>query len=152
VNDSTCHAASLSRLASSTSLNGEPLLAFNIFFWHVGLARIKNRFCNLFSGQVPETPLADEVSELDRSLTRWRDAIPLEYRPDQEILAPTKFYPFIAVLHLHYFNMMSSMHWTLLASAERGQFALNEHDNPRIRASEGISVSSARSFIKVLNE
>ena len=152
MDDSTCHAASFSQLASSTSLNGEPLLAFDIFFWHVGLARIKNRFCHLFSGQFPDTSLADEVSELDKDLTTWRDAIPLEHRPDQEILAPTEFYPFIAVLHLQYFNIMSSMHWTLLAAAERGNFALHEHKNPRIRTSESISVSSARSFIKILNE
>jgi hypothetical protein len=150
--DSSCNDNTLFRISNSSPSDGGHSLAFSIFIWHVGLARIKNRLCHLFSSQEPERPLAHEVSELDAALTSWRDEIPMEYRPEQEILAPREFYPFISMLHLHYFNMMSSMHWALSTSVEGGSSILNVHHNPRIRTSEAISVSSARSFIKILNE
>lgn len=95
---------------------------------------------------------ADKVVELDTALAIWRDSIPMEYRPGQEILAPREIYQSIAMLHLQHFNLLRAMYCTLLVSARQSGFALISHPNPRIRTTEAVCAASARSFVKVLNE
>ncbi|CZR55558.1 uncharacterized protein PAC_05446 [Phialocephala subalpina] len=123
-----------------------------IYIWYVKLAKIKNTFCNLFGTAESAISRADKVSQLDAALTNWRDEIPLEYRPDQEILAPRETYHFIAMLHLHYFNILQAIHWTSLVCARQNGITLSLHPNPRIRSSEAICVAAARAFVKTLND
>jgi hypothetical protein len=132
--------------------DGTPRPAAEIYYWHVKLAQIENSFCNLFSSAQTVTDRVDEVANLDTALGKWRDEIPMEYRPDQEILADHDMYQHIAMIHLQYFNILRAIHWTLLSSVQHHGFTPNSHSNPRIRSGEAICVASARSFIKILNE
>lgn len=126
--------------------------AAEIYFWHVKLAQIENHFCTLFSSTQTAASRADKVGELDMALLKWRDEIPMEYRPDQEILADHEMYQAIAMLHLQYFNILRAIHWTSFSTSQQYGSALSSHSNPRIRASEAICVASARSFVKILND
>jgi len=126
--------------------------AAEIYYWNVQLAQIENSFCTLFSSTETVTSRVDKVGDLDTALGKWRDEIPIEYRPDQEILADHEIYQSIAMIHLQYFNILRAIHWTLLSSVRHYEFTLSSHVNPRIRSSEAICVASARSFVKTLNE
>jgi hypothetical protein len=126
--------------------------AADIYLWHVKLARVKNSFCLLSSTTESAWSRINALGAIDTALVRWRDEIPLEYRPDQEILASAEAYRFIAMLHLQYFDVLRAIHWTSVISARQAGVTLDSHLNPRIRASQAICVNSARSFVKILNE
>lgn len=126
--------------------------AADIYSWQVKLAQIENAFCCLFSSAETAESRTAKVGDLDAALRRWRDEIPMEYRPDQEILADHEMYQSIAMIHLQFFNILRALHWASLSSAKHDGSALNSHQNPRIRSSEAICVASARSFVKILNE
>lgn len=126
--------------------------AAEIYFWHVKLAQIENSFCALFSRTETAASRADEVGALDVALLKWRDEIPMEYRPDQEILADHEMYQAIAMLHLQYFNILRAIHWTSFSTSQQYGSAPCLHSNARIRSSEAICVAAARSFVKILNE
>ncbi|TVY19579.1 putative transcriptional regulatory protein [Lachnellula arida] len=126
--------------------------AADIYYWHVKLAQIENSFCCLFSSAETGESRTAKVGDLDTALRRWRDEIPMEYRPDQEILADHEMYQSIAMIHLQFFNILRALHWASLSSAKHDVSALNSHQNPRIRSSEAICVASARSFVKILND
>jgi hypothetical protein len=76
----------------------------------------------------------------------------MEYRPDQENLAPRQFYHFVSLLHLKYFNMLRAVHWAALISVREDISAVSSEVSPRMQSSEAICVTSARSFVKTLNE
>ncbi|KAL4806519.1 fungal-specific transcription factor domain-containing protein [Aspergillus unguis] len=101
--------------------------------WHVSLAKI---------------------AEIDAQLLAWKDSIPMEYRPDQQILAEDHdpLYVLVAMLHLKYHNLMRTIHWiSLTLSSELPPTNTNSSLHPRIRTSESTALSSSRSIIEVLN-
>ncbi|KAI9680953.1 MAG: hypothetical protein M1829_001033 [Trizodia sp. TS-e1964] len=101
------------------------------------------------------------IGELDRELEEWKDAIPIDFRPDHEINvlhAPLKLH--LVMLHFGYYNCLSTIHrmsvhhgyWTCRLSdfANRG---LNSRPlNPRVFSSGRICVTSARSSIQLMKE
>ncbi|KAI1624938.1 fungal-specific transcription factor domain-containing protein [Exophiala viscosa] len=139
-------------LEALTSPGLSNVLIPRTFRWHVELSRIKNKLSCLFAGVVAKDMLAGCIGELDMALTTWRDNLPLEVRPEQEIVAAREHYPFIAMLHLQYFNTLCVLHWISADLARRDRLPLDSRLHPRVSASESVSVSAARSFIKVLND
>ena len=123
----------------------------DVYYWNVKFSRILNRFCAVLNG--PETIMSrlDQLDEIDTALLRWRDEIPMEYRPEQENQAPHHVYHFVAFLHLEYFNLLRAIHWSSLISVQANRDTAAKHRSPRIRASEGICLAAARSFITTLN-
>lgn len=76
----------------------------------------------------------------------------MDCRPGEEILSPGNTGQLLITLHLDYFHMVRSVHWASLTCAHAKRNVITSHPNPRIRGSEAICLSAARSFIKTLNE
>jgi hypothetical protein len=126
--------------------------AAEIHSWHVQLAVIANRLSTLLRTGLGAWIL-DDLIMLDQELLKWRDSIPMEFRPEQENLAEGQLYAAVAWLHIQYFNLMRSVHWvSLVISTEcGGQIAASQQYRPRIRSSEAICIASARLLIDTLN-
>lgn len=123
------------------------------FSWKVALAQIQARFCNVIHSSYTGAEQVDALAELDHALVKWRDNIPLEFRPEQEMLVyrDVDAYRIVAVLHLEYYNILRALHWICITFRSNADDTFQNHPNHRIRSSEIIQLFAARSFIKVLN-
>ncbi|PVH79625.1 hypothetical protein DL98DRAFT_572445 [Cadophora sp. DSE1049] len=126
--------------------------SLQLYYWNVTLSQIRNRFCVGLSTYGTMATRLDALSELDSSLLSWRDSIPLDYRPDQENQATGEDYHLVAILHLEYFNLLRSIHWTSLVLVQANKELSATLQHPRIRTSESICLAASRSFIKTLND
>ncbi|KAL2846460.1 hypothetical protein BJY01DRAFT_263324 [Aspergillus pseudoustus] len=153
------------RPSSSGPLLRSP--AAHIHEWLVSLASIASSVVTLLkSGESPLGTLT-QIGEIDAQLLAWKDSIPMELRPDQQILADEPVYSVIAMLHLKYHNLMRTIHWvslTLAASdaslvttaTDTSSSSLSTHPprpvlTARIRTSETICTNASRAIIDVLN-
>lgn len=127
------------------------LPAMYIHDWDVGLATIANEVYPLLKHSQSLGSALTRIAEIDARLLVWKDSIPMEFRPDQQILANDPIYSIVAILHLKYHNLMRTIHWVSLTligdktSSKLSQFGA------RVRSSESICLASARSVIDVLN-
>jgi hypothetical protein len=141
--------------AATASLLDAP--ANHIYQWHVRLALVANRLVAVLCERGTRTSIFQTLDEMDRDLVLWRDSIPMEFRPEQEILASKHMYPYVAWLHIQYFNLMRAVHWTSVSLPKAG--AGDDDDgvlqgflrSARIRSSDTILVSAAQSLIRTLN-
>jgi hypothetical protein len=130
----------------------QPVILQNFFPWVIQLAHVQNQFCGILCRIESVEARLDALATLDAALMKWRDGIPLEFRPEQEILAQHDVHPIIAFLHLEYYNMLRALHWACITSVPSNASILKAHSNPRIQASDVICLSAARQFVKVLYE
>ncbi|KAL9115555.1 MAG: hypothetical protein Q9187_007291 [Circinaria calcarea] len=103
--------------------------------------------------------LLNTIGELDRELEEWKDAIPLDFRPEHEIRAThTPLLLHVVVLHFAYYNCLTTIHrmsvhhgyWTSRLSnyAIKG---LNARPlNPRVFLSAALCVQAARASIHLV--
>ncbi|KAH8803571.1 fungal-specific transcription factor domain-containing protein [Xylogone sp. PMI_703] len=134
------------------TLPNKTAITANIYCWKVTLARIQNRFCCVLNRDDSMGSMVEALVRLDSALMKWRDEIPLEYRPQQEILAQDDTYHLVALLHLEYYNMVRALHWALITAVPAKGDMMEDSSNPRIYARETICLSAARSFVKTLND
>lgn len=123
----------------------------NIYRWRLGLAHLQHDFCGLFDRADSLSARLSLLAKLDAGLAHWRDGIPVELRPEQEILCAENDYDDVVLLHLEYANMLRTIHWGSITAIPANCKELNFHSNPRIRASESICLSAAVSYVNILN-
>jgi hypothetical protein len=123
-----------------------------VFAWKVKLAQIQSHFCGALCRAETGAQRANSLAALDEALMKWRDDIPFEIRPEQEILVNSDSYRPVAILHLDYYNTLRALHWASITSFPMTDPTLKAHLNRRMRSSESICLNAARSFVKVLNE
>ncbi|CAI7596273.1 unnamed protein product [Penicillium glandicola] len=127
------------------------LPAIYIHDWDVGLAMIANEVYPLLKHSQSLGSALTRIAEIDARLLVWKDSIPMEFRPDQQILANDPIYSIVAILHLKYHNLMRTIHWiSLTLTSEKTSSKLSQF-GARVRSSESICLASARSVIDVLN-
>ncbi|KAL4891191.1 fungal-specific transcription factor domain-containing protein [Aspergillus ambiguus] len=123
-----------------------------IYTWHVTLARHVNCLADVIGREKSANERLHCLAELDADLMGWRDAIPLDFRPDQENLAPVQLRHHVTWLHVQFFNVLRTLHWTstLLSShiRDRDESLLTDSRYRRLQSSEAICVASARSLIR----
>lgn len=131
--------------------------------WHVSLATISSRVVALLKNSDSLLGTLAQIGDIDAQLLAWKDSIPMQFRPDQQILADDDppLYFLVAMLHLKYHNLMRTIHWISLTfstelAASGGSTSNTGIDPalnlaPRIRTSESICLTSSRSVIEVLN-
>lgn len=124
----------------------------DVFGWSSKLCGIQHRFCNVTNQASTTASLLDELGNIDRALLSWCQDIPMDCRPGEEIVSPEDIGQLLVSLHLDYFNMVRAVHWASLTCAHAKRSVVASHPNPRIRGSEAICLSAARSYIKTLNE
>jgi hypothetical protein len=132
-------------------VNDTARITSSLYRWKIQLAQIQNQLCGALNRRETTTARLDALGELDKKLRSWRDALPVECRPEEEIMVPRESYYPVTCLHLEYFNMLRAIHWAALSSSSISKSNLDLALNPRIRASEAICLTAARSFVRILN-
>ncbi|KAB8204014.1 fungal-specific transcription factor domain-containing protein [Aspergillus parasiticus] len=119
--------------------------------WDIGLAMIANEVHLLLKDSASLNSALAHIADIDARLLAWRDVIPMDFRPDQQILADDPLYSIIAILHLKYHNLMRSIHWISITLSSDKPNGRPTQLGARVRSSEAICLASARSVIDVLN-
>lgn len=103
--------------------------------------------------------LLNNIGELDRELEEWKDGIPADFRPENEIKAShTPLIIHVVMLHFAYYNCLQTIHrmsvhhgyWTSRLSNYAIQGLNARPLNPRVFSSATICVQAARSTIQLL--
>ncbi|KAI9876357.1 MAG: hypothetical protein M1830_006686 [Pleopsidium flavum] len=103
--------------------------------------------------------LLNTIGELDKELEDWKDAIPLDFRPEHEIKAShTPLILHIVVLHFAYYNCLTTIHrmsvhhgyWTSRLSNYAIQGLNARPLNPRVFSSAVLCVQAARASIHLI--
>ncbi|KAI9852345.1 MAG: hypothetical protein M1838_001050 [Thelocarpon superellum] len=97
------------------------------------------------------------VSQLDLELQKWRDALPMEIRPEREIRCSKQKYMPVVMMHFAYYNCLTAIHrmsvhsgaWTAEPDKETPPDGRLPPLNPRVYSSGPICLSAARHVIKL---
>lgn len=99
------------------------------------------------------------IGRLDAELTRWRDALPLGYRPENEIACSEHEFMAVVMMHFSYYDCLAAIHrasvhhgsWT---SAPGSKSSLGDDDgemlNPRVYISSSLCLGAARNIVGLL--
>ncbi|KAL2851094.1 fungal-specific transcription factor domain-containing protein [Aspergillus pseudoustus] len=130
--------------------NMAPTLA-EMFYWRVELARVYERYCvSIQKRQLLQCQIAT-LLDLDTELTKWKEEAPPNLRPGHAIMPTQPLDRLIAILHLDYYLLLCSIQWAIALATGKAPEIRSSHPEIRIRSCEDICLSSARSFIDVLN-
>ncbi|KAJ9607642.1 hypothetical protein H2200_007720 [Cladophialophora chaetospira] len=125
-----------------------------LYIRRIRMAQMENRFCRVLSRRETMIDKLGAIAEIDKTLIEWRDGLPNDYRPEQEILVRQDTYQIVALLHLKYFSLMRAIHWVSIdcSLGSGDESTAGQYLHPRLRASEAICLGAARAFINVLNK
>jgi hypothetical protein len=135
---------------------------FNFFLNDIKLSQIVTKvYCRLYSARALANhtwdSLADTIGELDSELIQWRDAIPLEYRPEQEIVwVDNPTYRRVMLTHMSYYNCMYTIHRPIFSLALRSGSSftpdkpVRELRNARVYGSAAVCVGAARTGLRLV--
>ncbi|RSL54653.1 hypothetical protein CEP53_007371 [Fusarium sp. AF-6] len=114
--------------------------------WRFDLAWIQQKLNNAFSSMLTAEQRLRCVEEADADLMRWKEGLPLEFRPEQQTILDSDAHIDIYMLHLDYFNLLQTIHWSLMNHRPAGDCAA-----PRLRASESICLGACLALVRTLN-
>ncbi|RAO65433.1 uncharacterized protein BHQ10_001445 [Talaromyces amestolkiae] len=136
---------------------------FNIFRVMCRFAIIQSRvYKRLYSTKAAKQSdgeILNTIGELDKELEEWKDSIPLDYRPENEIKTThTPLILHVMILHFAYYNCLTTIHrmavhhgyWTSRLSNYAIQGLNARPLNPRVFSSANICVSAARASINLI--
>lgn len=136
---------------------------FNLFRAMAEFATIQSRVYNeLYSASASrqsDGELLNTIGELDKRLEQWKDDVPIDFRPEQEIKAShTPLIVHVVVLHFSYYNCLTTVHrmavhhgyWTSRLSDFAIQGLNSRPLNPRIFSSATLCVQAARASIHLI--
>ncbi|BDD59917.1 hypothetical protein MAP00_005087 [Monascus purpureus] len=136
---------------------------FNIFSAMCKFATIASKvYKRLYSAKAAKQSdgeLLNTIGELDRELEEWKDSIPLDFRPENEIKATyTPLILHVAILHFAYYNCLTTIHrmsvhhgyWTSRLSNYAVQGLNARPLNPRVFLSSVLCVTAARGTINLI--
>lgn len=138
-------------------------MRYGIFRYQAQLARLESRIhSELYSARAQKRPALDRlrtVGELDKALLEWRNALPEEIQPENNIKhSQDKILPII-MMHFAYFNCLTTIHrvsihhgsWTGSHLTQSGDTLHHENLNPRVYSSQSICIGAARHSIQLLH-
>lgn len=129
------------------------------------LSLLQGRIYNkLYSAKAIAKPALERlqwVSTLDEELQEWKDKLPVEIRPGNELKVDKQFIIPFLMMHYGYFNSLTTIHRCSIhykSWANRGDAPISPEAmadmklNPRVFASGAITVGAARSVIHLLDQ
>ncbi|RAH42101.1 transcription factor atrR [Aspergillus brunneoviolaceus CBS 621.78] len=136
---------------------------FNLFrsmcrFATIG-SRVYKRLYSAKASKQSDGELLNTIGELDKELEEWKDSIPLDFRPENEIKAThTPLILHVVVLHFAYYNCLTTIHrmsvhhgyWTSRLSNYAIQGLNARPLNPRVFLSAVLCVTAARASINLI--
>jgi len=136
---------------------------YDLFQDQITLAIIGSRICSeLYSASSQTKSEVDRMKvlgKLDNHLQRWRDAIPIDIRPEYPIKCSDEQYVPVVMMHFTYLDAVILLH---RLSSHQGSFKdgetmdMKSHDqrprlNPRIYSSRLLCLAAARRSIQLLD-
>lgn len=122
-------------------------------------SKVYKRLYSAKASRQTDGELLNTIGDLDKELEKWKDSIPLDFRPENEIKASyTPLILHIAFLHFAYYNCLATIHrmsmnhgyWTSRLSDYAVQGLNTRPLNPRVFLSTAICVSAARATINLI--
>lgn len=126
-------------------------IASEIHRWSGNLTEHCNRFSTINSLCISTNARLDALTDLDDSLMRWRDQIPVSYQPGQDVVGDWNSFILVAPLHLEYFNLVRAIHWACLMSIATKPDAIDDRHRRSLRTSDMRCLWAARSFVQTVN-
>ena len=135
---------------------------FNIFRYIVQLAQLESRtFSELYSIRSRNKSAVERlksVSQLDMALQKWREALPIEIWPGEDIHCSEEQLMPVVMMHFTYWNCHTTIHRIYIHHSSWKNDCQNQaesiiHDQDldnRVEASEAICLTVARNSIKLL--
>lgn len=123
--------------------------------------RIYNKLYSAKAIAKPPLERLQWVSTLDEELEEWKDKLPVEIRPGNELKVDKQFIIPFLMMHYGYFNSLTTIHRCSIhykSWANRGDAPISPEAmadmklNPRVFASGAITVGAARSVIHLLEQ
>lgn len=135
----------------------------NLFRLMCTFAQIQSRvYKSLYSvraSRQSDGELLNTIGDLDDQLEKWKDSIPVDFRPEHEIKAAhTPLILHVVVLHFAYYNCLTTIHrmsvhhgyWTSRLSDYAIQGLNARPLNPRVFMSAALCVNAARTSIGLI--
>jgi hypothetical protein len=122
-------------------------------------SKVYNRLYSTKASRQTDGELLHTIGVLDKELEEWKDGIPLDFRPENEIKAShTPLILHIVMLHFAYYNCLMTIHrmsvhhgyWTSRLSNYAIQGLNARSLNPRVFSSATLCVQAARATIQLL--
>ena len=122
-------------------------------------SRVYKQLYSVTASRQSDGELLNTIGDLDAQLEEWKDGIPLDFRPENEIKAAhTPLILHVVVLHFAYYNCLTTIHrmsvhhgyWTSRLS-DYAIMGLNARPlNPRVFMSAALCVNAARASIGLI--
>ncbi|MCJ1407776.1 hypothetical protein MMC19_001847 [Ptychographa xylographoides] len=122
-------------------------------------SKVYNQLYSTKASKQSDGELLNTIGELDKELEEWKDAIPVDFRPEHEIKAShTPLILHVVVLHFAYYNCLTTIHrmsvhhgyWTSRLSNYAIQGLNARPLNPRVFSSAALCVQAARASIQLV--
>lgn len=138
---------------------------FNLFRSMATFSVIQSKvYMQLYSARAAKQSdgeLLNTIGELDKELEEWRDSVPAEFGPDNELLfegRQSAKVMHVVLLHFSYYNCLTTIHrmsihhgyWTSRLSNYAISGLSAKPLNPRIFSSAALCVSAARASIGLI--
>jgi hypothetical protein len=139
-------------LSSDNHINPSVVnIACEVHKWTAKLTEHCNRFITITSLCVSTDARISALIDLDESLLRWRDQIPVAHQPGQDVVTDWNSFILIAPLHLEYFNLVRAIHWASSMAITTSLDATNDRYRRLHQTSKMRCLWAARSFVYTLN-
>jgi len=125
--------------------------ASEIHKWTARLTEHCNRFATINSLCISTNARLDALTDLDDSVTAWKDQIPAAHQPGQDVVADWSSFILAAPLHLEYFNLVRAIHWACLMSIATNFDAVDDRHRRLLQTSNMKCLWAARSFVQTAN-
>ena len=122
-------------------------------------SRVYKQLYSVKASRQSDGELLNTIGELDAQLEEWKDSIPIDFRPENEInAAHTPLILHVVVLHFAYYNCLTTIHrmsvhhgyWTSRLSDYAIQGLNARPLNPRVFMSAALCVNAARTSIGLI--
>ena len=122
-------------------------------------SRVYKQLYSVKASRQSDGELLNTIGDLDAQLEEWKDSIPLDFRPENEInAAHTPLILHVVVLHFAYYNCLTTIHrmsvhhgyWTSRLSDYAIQGLNARPLNPRVFMSAALCVNAARTSIGLI--
>ncbi|KAK5048715.1 hypothetical protein LTR84_005807 [Exophiala bonariae] len=115
----------------------------------VALAQIQQKINNVFYAVATARQRLSSLEEADSDLVQWKEELPLEIRPEEHAMLDGDANIDIYMIHLDYFNLLRTIHWSLINHWLRSE--RSEDVARRLRASESICLGACLTSVRTLN-
>ncbi|KIW13566.1 hypothetical protein PV08_08754 [Exophiala spinifera] len=97
-----------------------------IHCWYARLTELSNRFATINSLCITPNTRLEALKDLNDTLTRWRDQLPVTLQPGPDVVADWNSYMLVAPFHLDYFNLLRSIHWACITAITTNWEAIHD--------------------------